>query len=241
MKIDLYPCFKHLKEFNTIWLYSDPHFGDKQISSLRNNNISDEEQLRRINSKVGRKDVIIILGDIGDVNYVKKINGYKILIRGNHDKGKTNYQRVVNETITFNSGDLSYDDSLFVRKISQQLFDDPIYIQPYVAACDVIFAKYRKKKIEDNHLFNEVYDGIVMLNDKILLSHEPIYLPFVFNIHGHDHSNKVSYDDGLHLNVCAEHIDYTPISLNELIKNGYFKDVPSIHRITIDKASNKTT
>ena len=74
MKIDLYPCFKHLKEFNTIWLYSDPHFGDKQISSLRNNNISDEEQLRRINSKVGRKDVIIILGDIGDVNYVKKIS-----------------------------------------------------------------------------------------------------------------------------------------------------------------------
>ena len=93
-------------------------------------------------------------------------------------------------------------------------------------------------EIEKN--FNhEVYDGVVMLNDKIVLSHESIYLPFAFNIHGHDHSNKVSYDDGLHLNVCAEHINYTPVSLNELIKNGHFKDVPSIHRITIDKASDK--
>ena len=190
MKIDLYPCFEHLKEFNTIWLYSDPHFYDEDIFFLRNDFVSDEEQVKRINSKVGKKDVIIILGDIGEVEPVKRIKGYKILIMGNHDKGKTNYQRRIVDDI-------------------------------------------------DNHLFDEVYDGIVMLNDKILLSHEPVYLPFVFNIHGHDHSNKASYDDGLHLNVCAEHIDYTPISLNELVKNGYFKDVPSIHRIAIDRASNK--
>lgn len=192
MKIDLYPCFQHLKEFNTIWLYSDPHFYDEDMFFLRNDFISDNEQIRRINSKVGKKDVIIILGDIGEISLVKRIKGYKILVMGNHDKGKSDYQRRIIDGV-------------------------------------------------DNHLFDEVYDGVVMLNDKILLSHEPVYLPFMFNIHGHDHSNKVSYDDGLHLNVCAEHIDYTPISLNELIKNGFLKNVTSIHRIAIDRANDKNT
>ena len=190
MKIDLYPCFKHLFDYQTIWVYSDPHFGEEEMVLIRKNYISDEEQVKRINSKVGKKDVIIFLGDIGETSYIKQIRGYKILVIGNHDKGKTNYQKQI---------------------ISG----------------------------ENNYLFDEVYEGIVTLSDKLVLSHEPIYLPFMFNIHGHDHSNKNSIDDGLHLNVCAEHIDYTPISINALIKEGVLKDVASIHGITIDRASNK--
>ena len=190
MKIDLYPCFQHLKEFNTIWFYSDPHFYDEEIFFLRNDYVSDQEQINRINSKVGKKDVLFILGDVGDVTFIKRLRGYKILVMGNHDRGKSNYTRKVVDGI-------------------------------------------------DNHLFDEVYEGVVMLNNKILLSHEPVNLPFVFNIHGHDHSNIEAYDSDLHLNVCAEHINYTPVSLNELVKNGYFKDVPDIHRMTIDKAINK--
>ena len=185
MNIDLYPCFEYLKQFNTIWFYSDPHFSDPEMVHLRKNYIGDEEQIRRINSKVGKKDVIFILGDVGNIECVKKIKGYKILVIGNHDHGKTIYQRVINEE-------------------------------------------------GDNHLFDEVYTGVVALNDKIILSHEPIDLPFMFNIHGHDHSNMESRHDGLHLNVCAEHLDYYPISLAKLIKDGTFKDVLSIHRLTID-------
>ena len=189
-KIDLYPCFKHLLDYQTIWFYSDPHFGDETMMKFRKNNVSDEEQIKRINSKVGKKDVIIFLGDIGDIECIKRIRGYKILILGNHDKGKLNYQREINDLM-------------------------------------------------DNLLFDEVYEGILTINEKIVLSHEPIYLPFMFNIHGHDHSNKVGYNNGYHLNVCAEHIDYTPISLNELIKNGTFKDIESIHRMAIDKVINR--
>ena len=74
MKIDLYPCFEYLREFNTIWFYSDPHFYDEDIFFLRSDFVSDEEQIKRINSKVGKKDVIIILGDIGEVEPVKRIN-----------------------------------------------------------------------------------------------------------------------------------------------------------------------
>ena len=45
--------------------------------------------------------------------------------------------------------------------------------------------------------------------------------------------------DKNHLNVCAEHIDYTPISLTQLIKEGRFKDIEDIHRVTIDKQAAK--
>lgn len=189
MKIDLYPCFNHLKQFNTIWLYSDPHFNDKDVDSFRGSYIDDEKQIKSINSKVGKKDVIIILGDIGDIGFVRRIKGYKILVMGNHDIGKSNYKRKVIDEV-------------------------------------------------DNHLFDEVYSGVITLNDKIVLSHEPISVQYMFNIHGHDHSHN-SFNDELHLNVCAEHINYTPISLNELINKGTFKNVKNIHRATIDKAIYK--
>ena len=188
--IDLYPCFEHLKQFNNIFVYSDPHFSDPEMVYLRKNYIGDEEQVNRINSIVGRKDVIIFLGDIGNVEWIKKVRGYKILIMGNHDSGKSNYQRRVIDGI-------------------------------------------------DNHLFDEVYTGVVMLNEKILLSHEPINLPFVFNIHGHDHACVEVSDNLRHLNVCAEHIDYMPVSLIRLTKMGVFGDIESIHRMTIDRATKR--
>ncbi len=182
MKITLYPCFSYLAKFNNIYIYSDPHFNEDDINQFRTNYIGDDEQVKRINSKIGKKDVLFILGDIGDIEFIKKIRGYKILVLGNHDKGKANYLKNEN----------------------------------------------------NKYLFDEVYGGVVTLNDKILLSHERVDFPFMFNIHGHDHSSK--NDDSHHLNVSAEHINYTPISLKEIIEKGLLKNIDSIHRFAIDKA-----
>lgn len=193
--IELYPCFSHLGRFNNIFVIGDTHFADEETAKLRANNVGDEELVRRINSKVGKKDVLIILGDVGDVEYVKKLRGYKILIMGNHDKGASNYKR----------------NDYFIDAFGNTT---------------------------DNHLFDEVYTGAVMLNDKILLSHEPVSVSFAFNIHGHVHSMSAK-DDKLHMNVCAEHVDYTPVSLIALQKQGKFSGVPNIHRITIDKATDR--
>ena len=87
-------------------------------------------------------------------------------------------------------------------------------------------------------IFDEVYEGPLFIMEKLLLSHEPISLPFAFNIHGHDHSN---WDAGSkhHLNVCAEHIDYTPVNLTRLLKRGLLSKVESIHRMTIDNATTR--
>lgn len=190
----LYDCFSHWYRGGNIWLYSDPHFGDEEMKYIRKDYIGDDEQVRRINSKVGKNDTIIFLGDIGDTEYIKKIRGYKVLIMGNHDAGASNYMRQCG---------IGSDGKLY-----------------------------------DNRLFDEVYEGPLMINDKVILSHEPIDLPFAFNFYGHDHSNWFStvakYNN--HLNVCAEWIDYTPISLVSLLRSGVTKNVENIHRMTIDGA-----
>lgn len=177
----LYTPFQKWSEKGTLWIYSDPHFSDPEMIHLRKNYIGDDEQVAQINSKVGKNDTIIFLGDIGDEEVVRRIRGYKVLIMGNHDKGASKY----------------------------------------------------------TDIFNEVYEGPLFIAEKLILSHEPINLPFAFNIHGHDHSNWFSGE--YHLNVCAEHFDYYPVSLNKLIKTGLLSRVDSIHRMTIDRAVEKKT
>lgn len=86
-------------------------------------------------------------------------------------------------------------------------------------------------------VFDEVYEGPVFLSKKILLSHEPINYPFALNIHGHDHSHWSKYELGY--NVCAEHINYTPISINQIIKSGVLSTIDDIHRVTIDTATKR--
>ena len=198
LNLKLYPCFKHLLQFNNIWLYSDPHFNDSDCLKMRVNYLGDEEQVKSINSIVGKKDCLIILGDIGDVSYIKKLRGYKILVMGNHDSGASNYAR---ETF------FGIIDGVPVHN--------------------------------DNHLFDEIYEGPVCIAEKIILSHEPIQVPGMLNIHGHTHSKVSQPKDENHLCVCAENIDYKPISLLPIIKNGRLSKIESIHRQTIDTATKR--
>ena len=175
----LYDIFNHWCN-QTVWLYSDPHFGDKELAAGVINRPTDEEQIRLINSKVGKKDTLIILGDVGDIECAKKLKGYKILIAGNHDAGLTNYKDV----------------------------------------------------------FNEVYGGALFIGEKIVLSHEPVNIPFALNIHGHVHDKRAKTDKQ-HINVCSDVINYTPINFNQLMKSGPTSKIETIHRTTIDKATKK--
>ena len=174
----LYEPFRHWSSEGTIWLYSDPHFNeDEDLKKPFPNRPTAEEQIKMINSKVGRKDTLIILGDIGDIECAKKLRGHKILVKGNHDKGLSNYEEV----------------------------------------------------------FEEIYGGPVMIADKIILSHEPLGVKFAYNIHGHDHMGKQFTSGGM--NVCSDVIGYTPVSFNQFIKSGHLKEVETIHRDTIDRAT----
>ena len=146
---------------------------------LRQNYIGDQEQVDNINKYVGKYDTIVILGDIGNPEWLQKIKGYKVLVLGNHDRGASVYK-------------------------------------PYA---------------------DEVYEGVLTISDKILLSHEPLDDKYHLVVHGHDHSGWFVGVEGWHINCCAECIGYTPISLKEIITCGILKQIPSIHRDTIDNAT----
>ena len=208
----LYDSFNHWYRGGSVWFYSDPHFNDEEMKFLRKNYIGDAEQVKRINSKIGKYDTLVILGDVGDTEFVKQLRGYKVLVMGNHDKGASNYKRIITQDNT--------QTRVGQNPVSKRLF------------------VYNPTTI-DNHLFDEVYAGPVFISEKILLSHEPINFPFGFNIHGHDHSNWDS-DSSNSLNVCAELINYTPVNLNQIVKSGKLGKIDSIHRITINNATERS-
>jgi hypothetical protein len=83
-------------------------------------------------------------------------------------------------------------------------------------------------------LFDEVYEGPLMIAEKLILSHEPVDVPWAYNIHGHDHVGKKRKN---HLNVCADVIGYVPVNMNQWMKSGAMAHVETIHRDTIDRAT----
>ena len=177
----LYDIFAHWHKQGTVWIYSDTHFNDKELGEGVAARPSAEEHLKLINSKVGKKDTLILLGDVGDIEIARRLKGYKILIAGNHDAGMSNYKGV----------------------------------------------------------FDEVYAGALIVGEKLILSHEPVDVPWAFNIHGHVHSGE-PMSDNQHFNVCGEARKcYEPVNLNQFMKAGFMAKIQTIHRDTIDKATKR--
>jgi calcineurin-like phosphoesterase family protein len=81
----------------TTFFYSDPHYGHYNIIKYCNRPYSSAEEMdndlvKRYNSRVSKNDTVIWLGDCGFYRdkvkakaLMDRLNGKKILIRGNHD------------------------------------------------------------------------------------------------------------------------------------------------------------
>ena len=84
-----------------IFFYSDPHFGHLNVIKFCKRPFKSiehmtESLIKSWNEVVGRNDVTYVLGDIffylSDAqrkSIINRLNGRKILIKGNHDKGNT--------------------------------------------------------------------------------------------------------------------------------------------------------
>ena len=222
----LYKIFDHWHKEGALFIYSDPHFNDADLKAGIERPDA-EELVKLINSKVGRKDTIIILGDIVDIEPVKKIRGYKVLIMGNHDSGRTNYERKT-WSMKFDKEQYQRDEAMLEM---QRMYPGCRYT--ISEGCQFHSPFEYWKVVADNQLFDEVYEGPLMIGEKLILSHEPIDVPWAFNIHGHDH---VGYKRKNHMNVCADVIGYIPVNMNQFMKSGAMAHVETIHRDTIDKA-----
>lgn len=192
--------------------------------------ISVDEQVDRINKLAHKNDTLIILGDVGEIKNIFRLKaGYKVLIMGNHDTGRSNFERKI---IT-----KRFSKDLYTRENALNKMKEDYPDCEYSVSEEYDFHSPFESWVisADNKLFDEVYEGPLCISEKIILSHEPINLPYFVNIHGHDHAGK--FRDGKNLNVAANVCNYTPINLKNEIKNGLLANVLSIHRMTIDNAS----
>ena len=227
----LYKPFRKWSEKGTIWIFSDPHFEDEDLVNVYDDRPSADELVRRINSKVGKCDTLICLGDVGALSYVPFLRGYKVLVMGNHDAGRTLYERKV-YTARYSASEYTKNEALNKIKI----------LRPnckYTIRKEVSFRyPFEEWVVEaDNCLFSEVYEGPVMISPKLLLSHEPIDCAgWAYNVHGHIHARSHKNDE-CHYNVCADCHDYLPLNLNQFLKSGALSKISSIHRQTIDEAT----
>lgn len=175
----LYKCFEHWGQRGGVWVISDTHFGEDDLKAVFSARPSDEQLLKQINSKVGKAGVLIHLGDVGDLEYARRLKGYKILIMGNHDQSATKFEGI----------------------------------------------------------FNEIYQGPLMIGERLLLSHEPVDIDWAFCLHGHTHNLYARRPN--HLCACVDVCGYTPINFNEFMKSGLLKEATPLHRYTIDKATER--
>ena len=225
----LYKIFDHWHKEGSTWIISDTHFGDEELARAFPNRPTAEEQVKMINKYAGKHDTLIILGDVGDVSYVRKLRaGYKILIMGNHDAGITNYQK--KRMVGIYSKDGWQQEEATKDMMAKYPECNYFTTESFVLNSWEVSAK--------DPLFDEVYEGPVMIAEKLILSHEPVDIPWAFNIHGHIHDSKHKNDDH-HLNVCADAINYQPVNMNQFMKSGALNKIETLHRATIDKATRK--
>lgn len=124
---------------------------------------------------------------------------------------KENYHKVVTKR----------DHVYFLRDVcfTQERLDD---INTWVAEKKIlILGNHCTEKIHISELV-KVFDDIhsLLKYREFWLSHAPIHqdeLRGKMNIHGHTHYHKIS--DRRYINVCLEHTNYSPISLEEVRKS----------------------
>ena len=228
----LYEPFQHWGASGTTWILSDTHFNDPDLIHAYADRLSAEEQVKLINAKCGRADTLIILGDVGDISYVRQLRAkYKILVMGNHDSGASNYKRQIFKQ-KFDKGLFQKHEALDEMK---RLYPDCAY--SISDSYDFLDNVPCWEVSADNKLFDLIFTGPLMLGEKLMLSHEPIQgCNWCMNIHGHDHTRSHK-NDKYHFNVCADVIGYEPINFNKWMKEGHLAPIVSIHRDTIDNAT----
>ncbi|TDG00273.1 metallophosphoesterase [Paenibacillus piri] len=83
-----------------VYVISDHHFGHANIIDFESRPFTDAEQMTEVmiekwNAVVQKEDKVFHLGDFSFLNkektsaVVSRLNGYKTLIMGNHDRGRT--------------------------------------------------------------------------------------------------------------------------------------------------------
>lgn len=138
------------KEAQHIFFVADTHFLHPKIVDICNRPTTIEEHdlwlIDRINSKVGKKDMLYILGDVSMGDKIKteklldKINGNKILILGNHDNN-------IKSSTRFGE----------IKQIKNFNFNSPSYPNIHMVLCHYPMASWERKIHGSFHIFGHCH------------------------------------------------------------------------------------
>lgn len=96
-----------------IFVISDLHFGHKKLLRLERSEFEtieehDQTLIDNINKMVKPTDLLYVLGDVGNIEKCRLLNGRKIMIMGNHDaRPKREYKMVFSEV---------YETPIFIKE-----------------------------------------------------------------------------------------------------------------------------
>lgn len=212
-----------------LYISSDTHFGHENMykyEPIRKSEMQkcgfrsiDELMIQRWSETVGKDDIIFHLGDFAILasahDTLKKLNGKKILLRGNHDKG--------NASSFISRG---WDDVIEGVHI---LLDDGIdwaqHLRNHIAAnrlshnlLNCVVAEYGGKRILFSHFpvfddnpFDEKFKNITTVLEEIYM-----LCKCDINIHGHVHSKTAK--ELCCVNACVEHHNFRPVKFGQLFE-----------------------
>lgn len=83
-----------------IYFLADTHFDDDDIRRYENRPFASTAQMNEAiitnwNNTVQPTDSVYLLGDIGNEQYISRLNGVKYLVKGNHDHRDNAYYRTI--------------------------------------------------------------------------------------------------------------------------------------------------
>jgi calcineurin-like phosphoesterase family protein len=200
------------------YIISDTHFGHKNIMSFepgRENKMKEdgfenheEWLISKWNSVISEGDTVLHLGDFafkGVQDTIKKLNGNKIFVLGNHDApakaSKWNGSDVFNGFYVKNN---QYESKVLCN--------------------DLMFSGFIKEMMGYKILFSHypVFDTDEWDRKNLKIAPRIEAMEVLYkenkcnlNIHGHIHSNKNSFSNSI--NVCVEHINFEPIKIKDII------------------------
>jgi len=124
-----------------------------------------------------------------------------------------NHNNVVkNRDVCFFLGDFSFCPNDMTREVYEQLNGTKILI---------LGNHDRRKSVTwwRRAGFEEIHKYPLIINDRFILSHEPVEgdLGKFYNIHGHIHLNRSDVTTDRHVNVCVETTGYCPVNLDQLM------------------------
>lgn len=115
----LYDFCSHWSAHGSVWLYSDPHFDDEEMSQVIPGWIGSQEQIDSINKYAFKNDYLVFLGDIGNPEWLRKLKCQNLIaVLGNHDRGVSYYSDYFESV---------YDGPLFISDrilLSHEPIDD---------------------------------------------------------------------------------------------------------------------